>query len=85
MKRGFTRDQKHPRQRVESKPPNSIAKGQQAQERKATGRNAHRGQRKFKKGPVRYAKDVMRQLDVAQMRDVRDWLLKRLDVRLKLA
>jgi len=37
------------------------------------------GRRMVKKGPVRYAKDCMRHLDFEQLRDVRDWILRRMD------
>jgi len=72
-----------------SKPPLANAKGRPAQgkapERKRHLPKACRNPKKFRKGPVRYAKNVMRKFDVAQMCDVRNWLLHRLDVKLKLA
>lgn len=37
--------------------------------------------KRFKKGPVRYAKDVMRKLDILQLQDIRNWILKRIDDR----
>ena len=73
-------------QRQESKPPASAAKGQPANG-KALDRkkqiNASRRdvRRKCKKGPVRFAKDAMRHLDLAQMIDVREWLLRRMDAK----
>jgi hypothetical protein len=72
----------------ESKPPLAKGKGRPAQG-KAPKRNRHlpkacRKPKKFRKGPVRYAKDIMRKFDVAQLRDVREWLTRRMDERLKL-
>lgn len=83
------RKQKRSSPQTKSKPPGTIAKGPRGQNRvpgrKGPDRKALGGPKKFKKGPVRYAKDCMRQFDAAQMRDVRDWLLRRLDVKFKLA
>jgi len=56
-----------------------------ASDRKRQAKEAFReARKKFKKGPVQYAKDAMRHLDLAQLRDVRNWLLNRMDVQMKL-
>ena len=57
---------------------------QTARDRKAQRKEAQReAGKKHRKGPVHYAKDAMRHLDLAQLRDVRDWILIRMDQRMK--
>lgn len=68
--------------------PSSAAKGaseqQKARDRKAQRKEARReAGKKYRKGPVHYAKDAMRHLDLAQLRDVRDWILMRMDQRMR--
>lgn len=77
-----------PSPRRESKPPLTRGKGRPAQG-KAPERNRHlpkacRESKKFRKGPLRYAKDIMRGFDVAQLRDVREWVIRRMDGKMKL-
>ena len=71
-----------------ARPRSSAAKGQpeqqKARDRKTQRKEAHReAGKKYKKGPVRYAKDAMRKFDLSQMRDVRDWLLMRMDKKMR--
>ena len=71
----------------DSKPPASVAAGQSAQGNASVKRRRsderHGAEKKYRKGPVHYAKDGMRQLTLAQLRDVRDWILMRMDQRMR--
>lgn len=86
---GASTGQKH-QPRGDRKPPASVAAGQSAQRNEADkrwqGKEAPReAGRRYKKSPVQFAKKVMRHLDMAQMLDVRDWLLRRMDAKMKFA
>lgn len=51
----------------------------QATEKK---RSEKEDKKRYKKGPVRYAKDVMRHLDILQMMDVIRWLQTRIEAKI---
>jgi hypothetical protein len=54
--------------------------GQRPRDRKGHRKETHHeAGTRYRKGPVRHVKDKMRHLDLAQMRQVRDWLLVRMD------
>ena len=80
---GAAMGQKRQQPRQESKTPSSaqkqsvpVGKKQRKDERLEAGKGGM-------KNPVRYAKNAMRHLDLAQMRDVRDWLFRRMDNKMK--